>query len=112
MHEAMELFDTLINGVWFRHHSVILFLNKIDIFKRKLPYSPISAYFPDFHGTSVRTAANYFADRFQDINRTRGRRIYTHYTNATDTKLLKTTMESIHDDILQKNLSSLGLLLQ
>jgi hypothetical protein len=26
--------------------------------------------------------------------------------------LLKTTMESIHDDILQKNLSSLGLLLQ
>lgn len=28
-------------------------------------------------------AADYFADRFQDIKKTRGRRIYTHYTNAT-----------------------------
>ncbi|KAJ5267266.1 guanine nucleotide-binding protein subunit alpha [Penicillium angulare] len=110
MHEAMELFDSLINGVWFRQKSVILFLNKIDVFKKKLSYSPISAYFPDFHGTSLTTAAKYFANRFQDISRTRGRQIYMHYTNATDTNLLKLTMDSIFDDIVRKNLSSLGIL--
>ena len=89
MHEAMEPFDLLINGVWFRQKSVILFLNKIDIFRKKITYSPISAYFSDFHGMSLATAANYFAGHFQDINRTQGRQIYMHYTNTTDTNLLK-----------------------
>jgi guanine nucleotide-binding protein subunit alpha len=70
----MALFDWLINGVWFKHKSAILFLNKIDIFKRKLAYSPISTHFPDFHGTRVTPAVDYFADRFRDINSTRGRR--------------------------------------
>ncbi|KAJ5600687.1 hypothetical protein VI817_001815 [Penicillium citrinum] len=109
MHEAMALFDSLINGVWFRQKSVILFLNKIDLFKTKLAYSPISAHFPDYHGTNITMAADYFDDRFQDLNRTRGRRIYTHHTNATDTRLLKTTMELIHDDLVQRNLNSFGL---
>lgn len=110
MHEAMELYDSLINGVWLRQKSAILFLNKFDIFKEKITYSPISAYFPDFHGTRLATAAAYFAGRFQDINRTQGRQIYMHYTNATDTNLLKVTMASIHHDIVRKKLSSLGLL--
>lgn len=29
---------------------MILFLNKMDIFRRKIRYSPVSAYFPDYTG--------------------------------------------------------------
>ncbi|CAG8141080.1 unnamed protein product [Penicillium nalgiovense] len=84
MHDAMMLFDSLANGKWFKRKPVILFLNKIDLFKEKLAISPVSAYFPDFNGSNkdFGGAAAYFADRFRGINRTRGREVYIHYTNA------------------------------
>ncbi|KAJ7740365.1 guanine nucleotide binding protein, alpha subunit, partial [Mycena metata] len=37
MHESLYLFESVINSRWFLSTSVILFLNKIDVFKRKLP---------------------------------------------------------------------------
>ncbi|KAJ7302704.1 hypothetical protein DFH08DRAFT_794375 [Mycena albidolilacea] len=35
MHEPLYLFESVINSRWFLRTSVILFLNKIDVFKRK-----------------------------------------------------------------------------
>lgn len=111
MYEAMMLFDSLVNGEWFKHKPVILFLNKIDLLKERLAVSPVSEHFPDFSGsnTDVIAAANYFANRFRGINRTNGRAVYSHYTNATDTSLLKATMDSVHDVITQSNLRALSL---
>jgi guanine nucleotide-binding protein subunit alpha len=37
MRESLYLFESVINSRWFLRTSVILFLNKIDVFKRKLP---------------------------------------------------------------------------
>lgn len=111
MHESMMLFESLVNGEWFKNKPIILFLNKIDLFREKLPISPISKNFPDYTGgdTDERAAMEYFADRFRGINRTADREIYIHYTNATDTTLLKATMQSVQDMIVQKNLSHLIL---
>ncbi|KAJ6079536.1 hypothetical protein N7467_009289 [Penicillium canescens] len=111
MHEAMMLFESLVNGEWFKRKPIILFLNKIDLFKGKLAISPISKHFPDYAGsdTDYDAAARYFADRFRGINRIPDREIYIHYTNATDTTLLKATMESVQDMIIQKNLHTLIL---
>ncbi|CEI86097.1 Putative GPA4 (Fragment) [Rhizopus microsporus] len=50
MHESLMLFDSICNSVWFKNTSVILFLNKIDIFKKKIHVSPVSKWFPDFEG--------------------------------------------------------------
>jgi len=50
MQEALTLFDSICNSKWFVKTSVILFLNKIDIFKDKLKVSPLNKYFPDFDG--------------------------------------------------------------
>lgn len=111
MHEAMMLFESLANGEWFKRKPIILFLNKIDLFKAKLPISPVSKHFPDYTGpdTDFESAARYFADRFRGINRVPEREIYIHYTNATDTTLLKATMDSVQDMIIQKNLHTLIL---
>lgn len=111
MHEAMMLFESLVNGEWFKRKPIILFLNKIDLFKGKLAISPISKHFPDYTGSSTDfdAAARYFADRFRGINRIPDREIYIHYTNATDTTLLKATMDSVQDMIIQKNLHTLIL---
>lgn len=36
MKESLVLFDSVINSRWFLRTSIILFLNKIDVFKRKV----------------------------------------------------------------------------
>jgi hypothetical protein len=50
MQEALTLFDSICNSRWFVKTSIILFLNKIDRFKEKLPVSPMQNYFPDYEG--------------------------------------------------------------
>ncbi|KAK5800581.1 hypothetical protein VI817_002793 [Penicillium citrinum] len=111
MHEAMMLFESLVNGEWFKRKPIILFLNKMDLFKDKLAISSIAKHFPDYTGpdTDFEAAYRYFADRFRGINRIPDREIYIHKTNATDTQLLKVTMDSVQDMIIQKNLHTLIL---
>ncbi|EEQ91758.1 small G-protein GPA2 [Blastomyces dermatitidis ER-3] len=111
MHEAMMLFESLVNGEWFKRKPVILFLNKIDLFKEKIAISPVSKHFPDYQGPegSYEPAIKFFAERFRGITRVPEREIYIHRTNATDTTLLKATMDSVQDMIIQKNLNNLIL---
>lgn len=51
MQESLVLFESVINSRWFLRTSVILFLNKIDVFKQKLPKVPLVHYFPEYTGT-------------------------------------------------------------
>lgn len=50
MQESLVLFESVINSRWFLRTSVILFLNKIDLFKQKLPKVPLVQYFPEYTG--------------------------------------------------------------
>jgi len=65
------LFESICNSQWFIRTSVILFLNKIDLFKRKLLISPVKKYFPDYQGDpkSYKQASEYFQDNFKRLNR-------------------------------------------
>lgn len=49
-----------------------LFLNKIDLFKVKLPKVPLEKYFPEYTGgADVNKAAKYILWRFTQLNRAR-----------------------------------------
>lgn len=111
MQEALMLFESICNSQWFIQTSIILFLNKIDLFKQKLPNSPVRRYFPDYTGDphSYKHASMYFEESFKRLNRSSSKDVYVHFTNATDTNLLKITMSSVQDMILQKNLQTLVL---
>ena len=50
MMESMKLFDSICNNKWFVETSIILFLNKKDLFEQKIKYSPLSVCFPEFKG--------------------------------------------------------------
>lgn len=70
MMESLLLFDSVVNSRWFMRTSIILFLNKVDIFKVKLPRSPLGNYFPDYSGgNDVNKAAKYLLWRFNQVNR-------------------------------------------
>ena len=52
MEESLTLFGSIVNSSWFTRTSIVLFLNKIDIFKKKIMTVPLSKYYPDYEGSS------------------------------------------------------------
>ncbi|KAI7886740.1 guanine nucleotide binding protein, alpha subunit [Lichtheimia hyalospora FSU 10163] len=111
MQEALTLFDSICNSRWFVKTSIILFLNKIDIFKEKLPKHPLAESFPDFQGpNSYDAASEYILNRFVSLNQSDTKQIYTHFICATDTKQIKFVMAAVNDIIIQNNLRDVGLL--
>lgn len=111
MQEALTLFDSICNSRWFVKTSIILFLNKIDLFKEKLPVSPLSKFFPDYQGSSDYDSASiFFLEKFAQLNQSDTKQIYTHFTCATDTNQIKFVMAAVNDIIIQNNLRESGLL--
>jgi hypothetical protein len=53
MHESLKLFDSVCNSKWFVQTSIILFLNKTDLFREKITRSPLSICFPEYDGMIV-----------------------------------------------------------
>lgn len=51
MHESMKLFDSICNNKWFTDTSIILFLNKKDLFEEKIKKSPLTICYPEYTGT-------------------------------------------------------------
>lgn len=117
MQEALTLFDSICNSRWFVKTSIILFLNKIDRFKEKLPVSPMKNYFPDYEGTRIRSSAmtdpeynrltseggpdyaaacDYILNRFVSLNQHETKQIYTHFTCATDTMQIRFVMAAVN----------------
>ena len=52
MKESLALFDGVVNSRWFFSTSIILFLNKKDVFQDKLPRVPLERYFGEYTGGS------------------------------------------------------------
>jgi hypothetical protein len=53
MMESMKLFDSICNNRWFEDTSIILFLNKKDLFAEKIVKSPLTIAFPEYTGKFV-----------------------------------------------------------
>jgi guanine nucleotide-binding protein subunit alpha len=50
MIDSVEVFDAVVNSRWFIRSTVVLFLNKTDIFKDKVGRVPIKNTFKDYNG--------------------------------------------------------------
>ena len=48
--DSIVLFGDMVNHKLIKHIDIILFLNKIDLFKRKVKKVPISKFFPEYSG--------------------------------------------------------------
>ena len=51
--DSFLLFESIINSQWFRHTSIILFLNKTDMFKKRLAVNPLSRFFDDYRSPNA-----------------------------------------------------------
>jgi len=116
MVEALELFHSVINNIAFSNSSVLLFLNKMDVFKEKLQYSDIAAMepFSDYSGppNDFDAGVKYFKKKFKarliddELNDT-----FIHVTCAVDSKNLEFVLDSTTSIIRSDNLKRSGFLM-
>lgn len=59
MHESMKLFDSICNNKWFTDTSIILFLNKKDLFEEKIKRSPLTICYPEYSGEDKQNIVTY-----------------------------------------------------
>ncbi|XP_044741214.1 G protein alpha i subunit [Chrysoperla carnea] len=111
MIESMKLFDSICNSKWFVETSIILFLNKKDLFREKITRSPLSICFPEYTGPNTyEEASAYIGMKFENLNKRRDqKKIYTHFTCATDTDNIQVVFDIVSDVIIQNNLKDIGL---
>ncbi|KAK1225631.1 Guanine nucleotide-binding protein alpha-2 subunit [Marasmius sp. AFHP31] len=110
MTESLILFESIINSRWFLRTSIILFLNKIDVFKKKLPKVALEKYFSEYTGgNDINKAAKYILWKFMQANRAR-LSVYPHLTQATDTTNIRLVFAAVKETILQNALKASGIL--
>eukprot|EP01122_Echinamoeba_exundans_P017790 TRINITY_DN9746_c2_g1_i2.p1 TRINITY_DN9746_c2_g1~~TRINITY_DN9746_c2_g1_i2.p1 ORF type:complete len:356 (-),score=126.89 TRINITY_DN9746_c2_g1_i2:939-2006(-) len=110
MSESINLFGQICNSKWFAATSMILFLNKRDIFEEKISTIPLTVAFPEYDGSDdAQAAAGWIAERFQEQNKNRNKQIYAHVTCATDTGNVRFVFNAVKDIILNQALAMSGL---
>lgn len=63
-------------------------LHQIDLFREKLPRSPIATYFPDYHGGSdLQAACDYFTSRFVGLNQNTSKQVYVSLSRILESEL-------------------------
>ena len=101
LHEAIVLFDEICNCGWFAKTSIILFLNKADLFKAKIEKVDLKVCFPDYKGgCNYEAGTAFLTDKFRQLNKNPGSQIFTHITTATDTSNIKFVFNAVREILL------------
>ncbi|KAK7004347.1 guanine nucleotide-binding protein G(o) subunit alpha [Biomphalaria glabrata] len=114
LEESLKMFSQISNNRFFIKSTMILFLNKLDLFQDKIKYSKrhLRYFFPDFTGPDkdVDSAARYIQHLFLMQVTNPSKVVYPHFTTATDTTNVQVVFQVLMDSILRDNLKSASLL--
>lgn len=115
--ESFQLWESVINSKWFLRTSIVLFLNKKDIFRKKLASSPLKKFFPEYHPldsaageeAEYEHAAEFLKNKFLSMNYSRVQ-IYPFLTCATDTRNIDMVFAAVKESVMANNLRTAGIL--
>uniref|UniRef100_A0A1I7Z696 G-protein alpha subunit n=1 Tax=Steinernema glaseri TaxID=37863 RepID=A0A1I7Z696_9BILA len=109
--ESMQLFAQICNCKWFQTSSMILFLNKKDLFLEKIQKTSIKILFENYKGQNTYAdSVRYIRKKFLKLNNTpQTKKIYMHETCATDTNQVQLVIDSVIDIVIGKNLRGTGM---
>jgi len=111
MEEALNLFDEICNSRWFKKTSMILMLNKRDLFAEKIQKVPLTKCFPDYPGPNTyEGATKYIQEQFETRNKNPDKQIYSHITCATDKNNMKVVFNAVKDIVIRRSLQEGGLI--
>ncbi|KAL3650716.1 guanine nucleotide-binding protein subunit alpha [Castilleja foliolosa] len=123
MMETKELFEWVLKQPCFEKTSFMLFLNKFDLFEKKVPSVPLNVceWFKDYQPVSTgkqetENAYEFVKKKFEEVyfqNTAPDRvdRVFKIYrTSALDQKLVKKTFKLVDETLRRRNLFEAGLL--
>ncbi|CAO4359999.1 unnamed protein product [Caenorhabditis nigoni] len=112
MRESLKVFDSICNSKWFVETSIILFLNKKDLFEEKIKKSPLTYCFEEYTGhNNFDDGSAFIQKQFEIVNKRQGgqKEIYTQFTCATDTNNIRFVFDAVTDIVIRDNLRTCGL---
>uniref|UniRef100_A0A1I7T656 G-protein alpha subunit n=1 Tax=Caenorhabditis tropicalis TaxID=1561998 RepID=A0A1I7T656_9PELO len=113
MHESLQLFKQVVNNKYFVNTSVILFLNKIDLFEEKIMVKKrsLTIAFESYSGPAqdIDSATAFVEKKYRGMADNKEKNIYCHLTCATDTQQVQYVLDAVLDTILSSKLKGCGL---
>ncbi|XP_049925665.1 guanine nucleotide-binding protein G(o) subunit alpha-like [Epinephelus moara] len=114
LQESLKLFTSVCTNAVFSSASLILFMNKTDLFQDKILHSGrhLRFYLPSYKGVDgdVDAAAHHIAAMFSSCNSRLDKPVYHHFTTATDTANIQVVFHMVIDQVMSENLAAVQLL--
>ncbi|CAI5456010.1 unnamed protein product [Caenorhabditis angaria] len=113
LQDSVELFKSVLKNNFLHRSCFMLFLNKKDVLEHKLKALKFIDYFPDYSkylipDNQFNTVTSYIDNMFRK-GAGGNQKIYSHYTQATDTKSIDYVFNSACDVIFQQYLDNVEL---
>lgn len=110
MHESLKVFESVLASPYFLQMPIILFLNKRDLFAEKIKRVDLSCCFPRYDGgLDEQKASHYIKKKFEGNKVVGNRKIFTHFTTATDTANVRFVFNDVENIIINSLVSDSGL---
>lgn len=110
MAESLDLFEGLVSQTWFKDTAIFLFLNKDDIFKEKVSKVDMGKTWPKYTGGhDYEKAKDYIEGMYRDRDPVPTRSLFTHVTDATNTKNIDFVWEASKKAIIENRIKASGL---
>ncbi|KAI8927427.1 guanine nucleotide binding protein, alpha subunit [Entophlyctis helioformis] len=111
MHDALDLFGKICNHPLLKHIPMMLFMNKKDLFEKKVQSSEIKRFFPDFaKKNTYEHAVRFFESKFTAQNEQPQKEIFVHVTCATDTNSMKIVILKCIETLTIRAVQSSGIM--
>mmetsp|Transcript_127 Transcript_127/g.189 ORF Transcript_127/g.189 Transcript_127/m.189 type:complete len:353 (-) Transcript_127:185-1243(-) len=113
MDESLELFSIVCNSRYFAAASMLLFLNKSDLFEQKIKTKPLSIAFPNYDGEDTfQDGIEFISEQYKNqLGRRRDpKTLYTHVTCATDRDNVERLFDDVQHTVVTNALKHNGLI--
>jgi len=112
MDESLEVWIEVLNREEFENATIILFLNKNDLFEDKIERVNLSDTFSEYSGDDYQSASDFIKNLFisKAINsKHTPESIHAHTTCAIDTNAMEVVFNSVSQEIFNQRLALAGL---
>ncbi|KAG7267504.1 hypothetical protein CRUP_008265 [Coryphaenoides rupestris] len=114
LQESLELFTSICNNGMFKNTTLIVFMNKTDLFREKILHSGrhLRFFLPSYQGADrdLDAAARHVAGMFTPSSGRRRAPVFHHFTTATDTANVQVVFQVTAAQMLRENLAAVPLL--
>jgi len=107
--ESLNIFDIACNRR-YPNKPIILFLNKVDIFREKIKQTDLRVCFATYKGgCNYEAALEFIKHKFMSVRKNTEQQIYVIETTATNTENMMFIIKSMIDIVQRQNLNASGL---